>query len=268
MKTTSKQQLKVPLAELTENGLRQFEKLIVTAPRLSVQQVEENVIRIASSHALSRPVVGGVDVALFPDLSTRLDTAQWVDGLLAGVDLEVGPATGAEQLFSWLAMIALPQLCKRSKAGRLSVKDAERYIQGRKERDFYRHLVSGPYWMHKRFGQFSRLFLCQPAFIMPEVQEQIVSRRWLRESDSVIEVLHRLYWDEDAEHAKADFTATDRTSDPKPGMGKTIPRPGTLRALEVFLGQLQCTHDLQSMTVRQLLEMLPAEFDLWLKSKK
>jgi hypothetical protein len=46
-------------------------------------------------------------------------------------------------------------------------------------------------------------------------------------------------------------------------MGKTVPDPGTLRALEMTLAQLQCNYDLRSMGAAQILEKLPAEFEAW-----
>ena len=99
---------------------------------------------------------------------------------------------------------------------------------------------------------------------MPDVQEQIVSRYWLSESAGVMEVIDRLYWDVEKSAPKDGFTMTHRVNDPPRGMPTAIPQPGTLRALESILGQMQCTHDLQTMSADQILERLPAEFDAWL----
>ena len=99
---------------------------------------------------------------------------------------------------------------------------------------------------------------------MPDVVEQIVSRPALIDSLGVIELMDRLYWDEAKNAPKESFTATTRIDNPPPGYAKTSPNPGTLRAFEWSLGQIQCTYDLRSMSAGQIMEKLPAEFDSWL----
>jgi len=258
---------RIQLAALTDEGVKQFKLVLAKAPSMDLKAVQESLARIASSPKLSRPVGRPTMVDMFPTLTTRGDTATWAKRLLLESGIHAGPGTGTEGVFSWLALAALPSLCKRNRSGRLSVKDLERYIQTKEARGFYRHLVSGPYWFEARHGMRSRLFLCQAAHEMPEVQEQIVSRPWLRESGAVIELADRLYWDEKAGRPKDGFTATDRGLPPEPGMAKTRPRAGTLRAFEALLGQLQCTHDLQTMSADQLQKRLPAEFGPWLQRR-
>lgn len=247
--------------------MKRFKRVLSTASGKPIKHVKQSIHGITLSETSCIPLETSreVEVELFPELTTRDSTAAWLDGLLEGSGITAAPGTGSEGLFSWLAMIALPSLCGRNKSGRLSVKDLERYAQTREASGFYRHLVSGPYWFKRHHGLHARVFLGQLAHEMPDVQEQVVSRPWFRESKAAIEVVDRLYWDEANSGPKPGYTATIRVEDPPPGTAKTQPRPGTLRALETFLSQLQCTYDLQTMTAEQVLALLPDQFGPWLE---
>ena len=255
------------LSALTDRGAKRFEQVLAKAARTPVEQVRVQIAAIAASEDCV-PIKSSqdVNVEMFPELATREATAVWVDELLTSAGVAAGPGSGSEGLFSWLAMVALPSLCRRNKSGRLAVLELHRYVQSRRAGDFYRHLVSGPYWMRQLHGEHACIFLCQEAYIMPDVQEQMVSRPWIRESRAAVEVVDRLYWDGDTGAPKSGWTSTVRVKNPPPGTDRTQPRPGTLRALEVFLAQLQCTHDIQNMTSEQLIKLLPDEFRPWLDS--
>ena len=98
---------------------------------------------------------------------------------------------------------------------------------------------------------------------MPDAVEQIVSRPSLIESRGVVELIDQLYWDETEGCPKKGFVNKRAVDAPAPGYAASVPEPGNLRALESTLGQLQCTHDLRSMTAEQIRERLPAEFAAW-----
>jgi hypothetical protein len=249
-----------PLSRLTHQGIRQFERVLAEAPGMSVPQVREAIGKVLTDGAMTERLDAAVEVPVFPMLATRADVAQLAAEVMRGRG--DGPSPGEEPVYSWLAMVWLPALCK-SKGKRLQPGERARYILSTHSSDFYRHLVACPHWLRQRHGVRSRLFTCQPAYVMPEVVEQIASRPWLIESDGAMEVIDRLYWDDADGRPRTGFTATTRHAEPPPGMGKTVPDPGTLRALEMTLAQLQCNYDLRSMSAEQILAKLPAEFDAW-----
>ena len=256
--------LKLPLSAMTPSGIIEFHKLVSTAPSMSIDEVKQRVHEIARGTSTAKVISKSTEVPLFPDLDTRRHTAELVQQILGNAGIEAGPSSGHEGLFAWLALVFLPSLCKRTSSGSLATGKMYRYIPTRSTTDFYRHLVACPYWLLRRYGKLARIFLCQKAFIMPDVVEQIVSRPTLIDSQGVIELIDRFYWNEGTDSPRAGFTATTRNGDPPPGFARTSPDPGTLRALEWTLGQLQCTYDLRSMTADQIMAKLPAEFEPWL----
>lgn len=253
----------LPLSELTPAGKSAFRELLADTPGLSIRQLEERIRRIASEPATSGVIEEKIAVPLFPDLSTRHDTAMLTRQILDAAQLEAGPTDGRDLVFSWLALVFLPALCRRNKEGRAVGGMMYRYVLTRTTRDFYRHLVACPYWLHRKYGTHARIFNCQPAHVMPDVVEQVASRPNLIESEAVVEVIDRLYWDASRDSPKTGFTSTKVPEIQSPGSARRIPEPGTLRALEMTLGQLQCTYDLRSMNADQILGKLPAEFDAW-----
>lgn len=261
-----KSELELPLSALTQSGVSEFRNLIASAPSLSVEEVERKVLAIAGGAKSATIIEKSVSVPVFPQLETRRNTAELVASVLSKAKIDAGPSTGHELTFSWLALVFLPSLCKRNGDGSLATGKMYRYVLTRSTSDFYRHLVACPYWLLHRYGESSRIFLCQKAHIMPDVVEQIVSRPTLINSEGVIKLIDQLYWNTSSSSPRDGFTATERLDDPPPGYAKTSPEPGTLRALEWTLGQLQCTYDLRSMSADQIMSHLPSEFSDWAPS--
>ena len=254
----------VSLSMLLPSGITEFRKLVSAAPSMGIDEVKQRIHEIAGGASTAKVISKSTAVPLFPELDTRRQTAELVQQILAAAGIEAGPSSGHEGLFAWLALVFLPSLCKRTSSGSMATGKMYRYVPTRSTTDFYRHLVACPYWLLRRYGKTARIFLSQKAFIMPDVVEQIVSRPTLIDSQGVIELIDRFYWDKGTDAPKAGFTATTRYEDPPPGYARTSPDPGTLRALEWTLGQLQCTYDLRSMTADQIMSKLPTEFELWL----
>lgn len=262
--TGNNEQLELSLSALTPSGIDAFRILIGAAPGLEITAVQKKVLEIAGGATTATVVNSSVNVPVAPSLATRQDTAKLVSNLLANAGIEAGPSSGHDSLFSWLALVFFSSLCKRTKSGAIDAGERHRYVLSRSTSDFYRHLVACPYWLLKQHGKSARIFLSQEAYVMPDVVEQIVSRPALIDSKGVVEVINHLYWDESLNRPKKGFTTTKRLKgDPPPGFAKSSPAPGTLRALEWTLGQLQCTYDLRSMTAGEILAKLPEEFDSW-----
>lgn len=263
--TRDSRKLVLPLSQLTRTGLEQFRKLVAGAPGMTIEALEQNILEVAGGAKTARIVSEATSVPVFPELETRQCTAEIVADILNRAGVEAGPSSGHDAMFSWLALVFLPSLCRRTQSGTVSTGKMYRYVLTRSTSDFYRHLVACPYWLFRRYGNYARIFLAQEAYVMPDVVEQIASRPALIDSQGVVELIDSFYWDDENARPKEGFTATTRMSDPPPGYAKTSPNPGTLRALEWTLGQLQCTHDLRSMSAERIKEKLPSEFSSWLR---
>jgi hypothetical protein len=141
--------LSLPLSQLTSTGLNAFKKLVTAAPAMSLPEVEKNIVKIAGESGTASVVAGEVEVPVMPTLATRRDTAELVTRILAQAKIDAGPSTGQELLFSWLALIFLPAICKRTQGGNVATGKMYRYILQRSTTDSYRHLVSCPYWLYR-----------------------------------------------------------------------------------------------------------------------
>lgn len=255
----------LPISELTPAGLQELRAVVSAAPGLSIPELKRRLTRLAGETAMSQVLDEKVRVPVFPELETRHDTAALVRKVLDGAGIQAGPSQTRESVFAWLAAVFLPALCRRTSAGSCAPGNLSRYIPTRSSRDFYRNLVAGPYWLLEKHGNHARIFLSQEAYVMPDVVEQIASRPALIESPAVVEVIDRLYWDTGADRPKRGFTSTERAPKGTPAWPRKVPSPGTLRALELVLSNLQCTFDLRSMTADQILVKLPNEFKPWLQ---
>lgn len=153
----------------------------------------------------------------------------------------------------------LPQLVKRSK-DTLKVGDIERY--NFKPNDFtayYRHLLAGPfsiYWHYSTtgIGGICKALLWHKIDSYGDVYEQIASRQSLVQNPVFVDVLNKLYFDEERKKIK-------------PGAGG--PKAATARRLVVAIDQLQRTRDFYELEdVPELLKILPKEFDKFNPLKK
>ena len=115
-------------------------------------------------------------------------------------------------------------------------------------RNYYRHLLAGPYFIyraHQDNPQLALAVLATPLHRPGDIVEQLASRQELVTNHSVMAAATRLYIGEDGL--------------PKPraaGRGA-----GSARRLADVLTQLDLTWDLYDLSTEKLLELLPAEFD-------
>jgi hypothetical protein len=253
----------IPLSQFNSEGLAEFRKLLGRATGLKISEAQSQLLSLLTDSRYSIPIGKEVAVNVFEALETRQDTATETQRLISAAEIDATLHSGHDNVFAWIAAAFLPSLCKKTKSGSLDPGREYRYILSRSSTDIYRHLVACPFWLMKRYGSMARIFLCQKAAVMPDIVEQIISRPWLADSHGVIEAIDTLYWDKKENGPKPRFTSTETVEEAIPGYAKKPPVPGTLRALESVLGQLQCTYDLRSMSASDILTKLPNEFDEW-----
>lgn len=153
-------------------------------------------------------------------------------------------------LWSWLALYYFEQLSPKDAEGRRRPRENYHYIPSQTagwQQD--RHLLAGPHKLFTMHGEHSRLLL------YPAVDEHgafvydLGFRRDLITNRGLIEAIDILYWD-------------PKRNRPKRGV-TTRSNPGNLRRLIVVLQQLDFNYDLYGMTAKEILGLLPKEFDDW-----
>lgn len=151
-------------------------------------------------------------------------------------------------VWSWLAYIWMEQFVN-FKDGLYVVPVRTRFFGGSEWNRFYRHFVAAPYYIYSLHGEEnSKLFLdCDPS-IHNDFLEQIASRQWIINSDTLVQLAHLLYWNKDKENPK-------RGARGKGG--------GTVRRYGKVINQLRRTYDIHNMDIHELLKLLPSEFENW-----
>jgi len=249
----------LPLSSLTPAGIESFRGLLAEASALSIPEVQRRITTVCKNP--DWVVVEDADVQINSKerFASRMELARYLDGAFEAKGVKAGPGEAHEGMFTWLAMVFLPTLCRESEGGKLNVKAHERYVLSRSSRDYYRHLVAFPYWIYRQFGDDGIVYLAHPAYVLPNVVEQFASRPYLINSRGVAQVLRKLYWDADKKQLRPGYAREDRNP--------RRPSPGSILALEITLSQMQCTYDLQSISEQQLLAKLGAskEFEPYLE---
>jgi hypothetical protein len=149
-------------------------------------------------------------------------------------------------MWSWLALFYLDDLLGQ-RSGAFLVHDTARYVLSPERRRAYRHLVRGPYVMFRLHGVSARLLLSGPLHVWSDAEEQITSVQEIVRMPGAMQAADILYFDEGRSAPRRGITNRKK--------------PGTLRRFSAFVQQLDLTYDLYSMNGRQLLDLLPAEFD-------
>lgn len=159
---------------------------------------------------------------------------------------ELEQSTG---LWTWLSLYWFDQLCPQREDGTRRPGNDYRHIP-----DFgryrYRHLLYGPYHVYRRHGPLSVVLLSGPVHADSHLYQAITGRQDLIANRGVIEAALLLYVDR-------------RIAGLKRGCQPSRPHPGTIRRFVNVLQQLDLTFDIYGMTGRQIVDLLPPEFDPW-----
>lgn len=178
----------------------------------------------------------------------RFDAARYLVETLRPIDSPALPMDAG--LWSWLALFYFEQLAPRREDGTRRPREDYHYIPEEGHGwSTDRHLLAGPYRLYREHGEHARLMLHLPLHQHGAFIYDLGFRREMISNRGLVEAIDLLYWD----HAKGR---------PKRA-ATTTTRGGTLRRLIAVIQQLELNFDLLGMTAREILELLPAEFDAW-----
>lgn len=183
--------------------------------------------------------------------STRLDAARYFSKIFSvlnpqQISIDVG-------LWSWLSLFYFDQVCPVDKVGMRYPGREYRHILEPGYRFGHRHLLGGAYLVYVIFElgeEFSRLLLTTPINRENVFHHEITSRMNFISNKSILEAVSILYLD-----TKSNF--------PKKG-SMNWKSPGNLRRFIDVLQQFEMTYDLFSLTGKQIIKLLPPEFEKWM----
>ncbi|MGB9759986.1 MAG: hypothetical protein ACP5KW_08600 [Thermoproteota archaeon] len=236
----------VTVRVLTKEGIQEFRNYVHNL-RSGLQVYRPNLNIEPYSYEF-KPSVQVDEDRLF---STRMDLAKYLSARFAQSSIRRVDVIGNNALWTWFAYLWFDQLCPIIN-GKRRIREDSKYICSSDYRDYYRHYVAAAYDMFSLHGeQNSKLFLQCPVYIHNDFTEQLASRQYIISNKTIVELAHLLYWD-------------SKENKPKRG-GSDRNKPGNVRRLIKVLSQLELTYDIHSMDARELLKLLPKEFDIWKK---
>jgi len=154
-------------------------------------------------------------------------------------------------LWAWMSLFLFDQVCPVAKEGSRRPGQDYRHIPEFSYRYRYRHLLYGPYQVYRRHRGFSILLLSGPMHSESAIYHEITSRQDLIANRGVIEAAIELYMDR-------------KRRGPRQGSQQSHAAPGSIRRFVRVLQQLDVNYDVYGMSGKDIVSLLPGEFDVWL----
>lgn len=197
---------------------------------------------------LSEVLDASVEVDQSIRFESRFQCAAYLYELLRPVDSKWEQDIG---LWAWLTILYFDQVCPVNAKGYRKVGEQARYIPVPGDyRKYYRHLLSGPYFVyraHHERPERSLVVLAAPLHKPGEVAEQLLAGQERLTNHAVLDTASLLYMEKEKLRRGAG------------GKG-----PGSVRRFVDILNQLDLTYDLYSLSKEDLVNLLPDEFDRYL----
>lgn len=231
------------LRRLTPEGIAAFSDYLDALEHERAGPVLQELLNDIRS---SEPLAAHIEVEP-RTFGSRFAAAEYFSNKFCGGELhDVETDAG---LWSWLAVFYFDELCPPDPNGKRSPNERARYIlkPGNFQR-YYRHLLAGPYRIyraHRRNPDIALAVLCQPLHKPGDVVEQLASRQELITNPAVMEAATRLYVNMQTRQLKRSVQTRNA---------------GSVRRFVDVLNQFDVTWDLYVMSARELLDMLPEEF--------
>ena len=225
------------LRSFNAGGINRFEQFLSSAARDT-----EDLCAFLGATGLSTAVSPEIEVQA-RSFVNRFAAGEYLHSLLG--DSSIFNLDEDRGIWAWLSAFYFDQLCPDgTKPGK-----SYRWVPAVNSfRNYYRHLLAGPYFIyraHKANPRLAMAVLATPLHRPGDVVEQLASRQELVTNHSVMEAATRLY-------IGADGLPKPRAA----GRGA-----GSARRLADVLTQLDLTWDLYDLSTEKLLELLPPEFD-------
>ena len=177
------------------------------------------------------------------DFSTRYELGKYLVKKLSQCDQrKISHDLG---LWSWLGLFYFDQLCPVI-SNKRSLRENYTYILSRDYRHQPRHSIRTTYIFVRDYGYRARFMFSKPLNERGEIIEQLMARQELASCSGVVKAAYALY--DDANRLTFKRGAA--------GRGK-----GCVARYITILQQFSCTYDLWSLSAKDIVAMLPPEFN-------
>jgi hypothetical protein len=201
----------------------------------------------------TEPLMEGVLIPSDVEFESRFEYAQYIfewankaGGRKFQIDLEQD-----RNFWNWLACLWAKNLLMKRRISSFPIGATERWVLGIDSWNrYYKHLLAGPYFVfaaHEEDPDRVRALLCGKMNEPGDVYESIAGRRELVKNPNMVAVVNHLYYD----------SINGRNKKGAASQGT----PGECRRLVLVLNQFDRTYDVSGMDARDLIDLLPSEFD-------
>lgn len=215
---------------------------------LAIQPRLQPPLELLEDPAFTELIPSAVDIQS-RSFANRLEAGKFFMEMVSSSNLSLPERDRG--LWAWLTLFYFDQVCPPNGHGeRDPQNDESRLIPSVDNfQRYYRHLLMGPFLIvraQKDAPECAIAMLCNPLHVPGEIAEQLASRKELVTNHAVAEVATLLYYDRTTGSFKRGAGAKNR---------------GGPRRLAALLNQLDLTYYLYGMTSKELLVLLPKEFD-------
>jgi hypothetical protein len=183
----------------------------------------------------------------------RLEMATYLDNTLKAEIFD--EYDNDPKFWSWLCCLYIEQIALNGKFS-----NPEHYVYS-PGRIVYRHSVAMPTKIYRQHGhEISRLLVSRKMNVWGEMAEQIMGRQSITRSQALISFLTSLYYDKDKDDIKP--SARTKISDKLLRDGtRSNSGGGGVRRVVLQLKRLALNYKVDSMSVGNINELLPAEYE-------
>ena len=178
------------------------------------------------------------------------DAAEQMALLLAPLpakELEGVDGLGNRGLWGWLALFYFSQLSPEAPGA------ANRYIPetegGAFGLRYYRHLLAGPFRLHRQLGDAAKPALISPLPEHNALYNALADHQDLVQNRGLVEAMNLLYFDAKVGKLRRGVSNSQKA--------------GSLARFFPVMHQLEMTYDLLGLSAEEIIELLPSEFDDW-----
>ncbi len=225
---------------LNQDGLAEFQRYLTG---LRNGHMKEPPFDLLDNPATSEELLPLIDIE-YRDFATRYELGCYLVDKLSVLDQhEISHDSG---VWSWIALWLFDQLCPSDKDGHRKPREDYHYVLSRDYRHHARHAIRTTYQFVRRYGSEVVFMFSQSLEKRGEIVEQLVARQELAAAPGVVQAASILYNDPDRHSFKIGSAGSGR---------------GSVRRFVRVLQQFQLTYDLFSISGKDLVVLLPNEFD-------
>jgi len=228
-----------------EDGLNEFERIIGEIRNNNLKNIPEDLLFSPQYSEKYEPVIN-------VHMVDYMNKNELVPYITEQLNLRENKNLYFDKgLWSWLAALYFNNICPVDGNGKRKVNESAFYVlrDPKSYTKYYRHLLAYPSRLYSELAESSRIFLIGSFQKRGEITEQFGAYQEIALNKGILDAANIMYWDDGSQNLK------------RGAAGKGA---GSARRLVRIIRQYQITYDLNSMTGKQIVNLLPGEFSKWI----